>query len=127
MTNQEILEEFEAIKKLQMRMNKRWSNIVTHLLKQNEELAEQKRKLERVILSEDNANRKGGPSKLSDADIAWLKEQRESGMSVTEIARLFDITRQTVYNILKRDYAKAAHEYAMRAPSLGTLKDDQEY
>lgn len=75
-------------------------------------------KVDKVILSEDNANRKGPKYKLTDQDILWLKQQRAIGRSIADMARELAVTRQTVYNYIQKDYAQEAKDRK-------TIKDTQ--
>lgn len=72
------------------------------------ELKEKHETLEKsVVLTRDMINREGRPKlDLSQEDIKWIKEQRESGLSLRKIAEKLDISHVTVANVLKQECAE---------------------
>lgn len=93
MSKNEVLERLVAENK---HLNKQFEqmNEVNKLLvnKFNEQLGELRRS---IILSTENANRTGRPP-LTNEDVEWIKELRQSGLSQREVAERLGIGNGTV-------------------------------
>lgn len=64
---------------------------------------EVKRIKESIILSTENANRKGRESMLTDDDIAFIKQSRADGLTLRKIGEMIDVSHTTVANVLKSE------------------------
>ena len=66
------------------------------------------RQREGIAAAKAKGTRLGAPPKLQPDDINGIKRDKAAGVTVTELARLHNVTRKTIYNALAQEPSTAA-------------------